>query len=129
MSQLLNPLKGKITSKFGSRRHPITGKQSFHNGVDIAVPVGTAIQAPADGVVTERWDHDRGGRCLAIECSGIRFGFAHLCKRFVLTGDKVKAGETIAESGNTGASTGPHLHFTVKVNGAWVDPLKYFTFK
>lgn len=129
MSKYLNPVTGRISSKFGTRIHPVTGKKSYHNGVDIAVPIGTKVIAPADGVVIDRWDHAKGGKCLAIDCGGIRFGFAHLSKRLVLAGDKVKAGQEIAETGNTGASTGPHLHFTVKVEELWVDPCKFFTFQ
>lgn len=128
--QYIEPIKGRITSKFGNRDHPISGKASFHNGVDIAAPVGTPVLAPADGHISEAWEHDRGGICLAmVDKSGVRFGFAHLQKRFVSVGDQVKAGQDIALSGNTGKSTGPHLHFTVKAHGWWVDPLKYFKFR
>lgn len=130
MDEYINPCAGRISSKFGTRTHPVTKKKSFHNGVDISVPVGTKIAAPADGIITEYWEHTKGGKCLAMETEdGVRFGFAHLNKRLVVKDTKVTAGEHIAESGNTGASTGPHLHFTVKENDTWIDPLKYFTFK
>lgn len=126
----MEPIKGRITSRFGSRRHPISGKTSFHNGVDVAAPVGTDILAPADGEITEAWDHERGGVCLAMtDYDGVRFGFAHLSRRLSKYGEKVVAGQPIAKTGNTGASTGPHLHFTVKINGQWVNPLDYFDFK
>jgi murein DD-endopeptidase MepM/ murein hydrolase activator NlpD len=126
----INPLTGRVTSKFGNRPHPITKKTSFHNGVDIAAVIGTKVVAPAAGTITEAWEHDRGGYCMAmLDDKGVRFGFAHLNDFIAKKGQKVKAGEVIALSGNTGASTGPHLHFTVKVNGQWVDPLTYFTFK
>lgn len=125
-----NPVAGRITSYFGTRIHPVTHKKSFHNGVDIAAPVGTFVKSPDFGTVTELWDHDAGGRCLAMENrSGVRFGFAHLSDRLVKVGDKVNAGQVIALTGNTGRSTGPHLHFTVKVNGEWDDPMLYFSFR
>jgi len=130
MDKFINPLTGRITSKFGTRIHPFTKEKSFHNGVDISVPKGTAIVAPADGIITEVWDHKHGGRSLAmLSDSRVRFGFAHLDKRMVAIHTRVKAGEKIAESGNTGRSTNPHLHFTVTINGLWVDPQAHFTFK
>jgi murein DD-endopeptidase MepM/ murein hydrolase activator NlpD len=125
-----NPITGRITSKFGNRLHPVKKVTSFHNGVDIAAAIGTRIVAPANGTVNAAWDHERGGVCLAmVDENGVRFGFAHLQKRLVKNGDKVLAGQHIANSGNSGASTGPHLHFTVQFNGVWIDPLNYFTFK
>lgn len=125
------PLRGRITSKFGNRIHPVTGvKVSFHNGVDIAAPVGSQIVAPSNGRITEIWDHPRGGKCLAmVGDNGIRYGFAHLSdNKLKNVGDQVNEGDIICKSGNTGASTGPHLHFTVKVNGQWEDPSKHFNF-
>lgn len=122
----LRPVAGKITSKFGNRIHPISGKLTFHNGVDISCPVGSDIIAPDSGTITEYWDHPRGGKCLAmVNAQGVRFGFAHLGHRLVKKDQLVNKGDHIAESGNTGASTGPHLHFTVKVNDQWQDPLKF----
>ncbi len=130
MQNLVNPCKGKITSPFGTRIHPITKVIKFHNGVDIAVIIGTPILAPADGTVTKVWDHTSGGKCLAmVSDDGVRFGFAHLSRQVAVKGQKVRAGEFIAASGNTGASTAPHVHFTVKINGSWVDPMLHFTFK
>jgi murein DD-endopeptidase MepM/ murein hydrolase activator NlpD len=123
------PLKGIITSRFGKRKHPVTGKQSFHNGVDISAPAGTHVQAPDSGRISEVWDHDTGGKCIAmVGRTGIRFGFAHLSNQLHSEGDIVNIGDVIAESGNSGSSTGPHLHFTVKVNGNWVNPETYFKF-
>lgn len=128
---MIAPLKGRITSPFGYRVHPITKQRSsFHNGIDIAAPVGTPIVAPANGKVSEAWDHERGGICLAmITTDGIRFGFAHLNKRLKKVGDVVKIGEPIAECGNTGASTGPHLHFTMKKGREWLNPTVYIDFE
>lgn len=125
-----NPVTGRVTSRFGSRIHPVTRQKSFHNGVDLSAQVGTYVKAPDFGTITEVWDHQAGGKCLAMENrAGIRFGFAHLSDRLVKVGDKVNAGQVIALTGNTGRSTGPHLHFTVKVGGEWQDPMLYFNFR
>lgn len=130
MENFKNPCKGRITSPFGTRVHPITKKTSFHNGVDIALVVGSPILAPADGTVTEVWENPRGGKCIAmVSKTGVRFGFAHLSAQMAAKGKVVHAGEIIARSGNTGASTGPHVHFTMKINGAWQDPMLHFSFK
>ncbi len=122
-------MAGRISSPFGNRSHPITKKVKFHNGVDIAGPIGTPIFAPTSGKVSQHWDHASGGKCLAfVALDGTRFGFAHLDSRAVKLGDHVVGGQIIARSGNTGASTGPHLHFTMKINGQWVDPQKHINF-
>lgn len=123
-------ITGRITSGFGLRVHPITGKESGHNGVDIAAPVGTPIYSPIDGVVTMRNTHATGGLQLAIENrnTGIRVGFAHLSEQVATMGQKITKGQVVAKSGNTGASTGPHLHYTYAVNGQKIDPTPYITF-
>ncbi|MDA3943727.1 MAG: M23 family metallopeptidase [Bacteroidetes bacterium] len=120
----LKPCAGRISSKFGSRLHPITKSKSFHNGVDIACYLGTPIFAPATGTITEAWTHHSGGHSLVMVSliENVRFGFAHLDSYNVKKSDKVSKGDIIAYSGNSGKSTGPHLHFTVKKNGQWVDP-------
>lgn len=124
------PLSGRITSRFGPRKHPITGKVgAFHNGIDISAPVGTDIVAPDSGRISEVWESSKGGKCMAmIGRTGIRFGFAHLDQQLRKVGEIVDRGDLIAKSGNSGASTGPHLHFTVKQNGNWVNPETYFKF-
>jgi len=125
----MKPVSGRITSHFGKRRHPVTGIYSFHNGVDIACRQGTPIVAPDYGTITEVWDHALGGKCLAmVSLKDIRYGFAHLSERSVQKGQSVVEGQQIALSGNTGRSTGPHLHFTVRIKGIWENPLKYFSY-
>ena len=114
-------IEGRITSGFGDRVHPITGQKSFHNGIDIAAVVGTAIYSPIDGVVVDVYDREIGGKSLIIgDKNTLRFGFAHLSKVIVKIGDQITKKQLIAKSGNTGISTGPHLHFTAKTGGRWV---------
>lgn len=127
------PLTGRIASSYGTRVNPITGMPGqFHNGIDIAVPVGTVVRAPADGTVQRVW-HDTsygGGYSLILKhADGLATGFAHLSKWLVDEGQQVKRGDIIALSGGAkghpgaGASTGAHLHLTVRKNGATVDPI------
>jgi murein DD-endopeptidase MepM/ murein hydrolase activator NlpD len=130
MSNYLKPVSGRISSKFGNRIHPITGqKMAFHNGVDIACAIGTEIVAPESGMVTDVYTHPRGGNSLVMVTStGVRLGFAHLKTHKVAKNSVVNKGDVIALSGNSGASTGPHVHFTMKINDQFVDPQKYIQF-
>ena len=130
-NNFINPVSGRVTSRFGYRPHPVTGKaSSYHNGVDIAVPLGTAIIAPADGTVTTVNSTAAGGlQVIITHTNGWRTGYAHLSSQLVRQGQTVRQGETIALSGNTGQTTGPHLHFTLTdPSGNKTDPEKYFTF-
>lgn len=115
---------GRISSHFGSRCHPLTGSRSYHNGVDVALPIGTPVRSPGDGVVSMVTTHPSGGLSLAIIHQGlVRTGYAHLCTVCVSEGDTVRAGQVIAYSGNSGKSTGPHLHLTLQSPiGQWVNP-------
>lgn len=125
---LIYPVNGKITSKFGSRTHPVTGTHSYHNGIDIAVPIGTSVIAPASGKVKSVYSNSAGGNQLIIKHdNGYQSGFAHLASAQVKVGDRVQQGQTVALSGNTGASTGPHLHYTLRKDGELVDPSKHLT--
>ena len=123
----LKPVTAKITSGFGYRTDPKTGKpKEFHNGIDLAVPVGTSIKSPMDGVVQIVNSGGDGGNQIIIKHSNGYFtGYAHLSKQLVKKGDKVKQGDVIGLSGNTGKSTGPHLHLTMtEPSGAKIDPQK-----
>lgn len=123
----LRPVVAKITSKFGYRTDPKTGKQNaFHNGIDLAVPMGTQIKSPMPGIVDAITSGGDGGNQVIIKHeNGYKTGYAHLSKQLVKKGDKVKQGDVIGLSGNTGKSTGPHLHFTLTdPSGAKVDPQK-----
>lgn len=124
---MTQPVKGPITSGFGNRIHPVTGKKSFHNGIDIKVPVGTRVLAPKDGIISASWEDQLGGKSLIMTThDNVKFGFAHLSKSHVTVGDSVHERQHIADTGNTGRTTGPHLHLTVKVMDKPIDPLKYF---
>jgi len=124
---MITPVKGRLSSAYGDRIHPVTGKKTFHNGVDIAAPMGAPVLAPDSGTITEIWYHPTGGKSLAmITPDGFRFGFCHLSDRLVKVNQKVNQGDIIAKVGSTGASTGPHLHFTVKKNGMLLNPQIYF---
>jgi len=117
-------------SPYGPRVHPITGKRKFHHGVDVALPVGTPLTAPADGVVVKKGNGPSGGITLILKHEDNRHTvYYHLQKPSHLAkGTRVERGELIAYSGNTGASTGPHLHFEVRKSARWgdtVDPMPY----
>jgi murein DD-endopeptidase MepM/ murein hydrolase activator NlpD len=122
---MIFPIKDTITSPFGMRTHPVDGGEKFHNGIDIRANVGTPIKAPDNGTVTQVYSNDAGGKQLIIKLdSGYTAGFAHLSEYSVKAGDKVKAGQIVAKSGNTGNTTGAHLHFTIKdKSGNFIDPV------
>lgn len=116
-----------ITSKFGYRIHPIFGTTKFHSGVDVAAYSGSTLSAAADGTVTiAEYSSSYGNYVVIYHSNGTTTLYAHLSKMAVSAGDTVKLGQTIGYVGSTGNSTGPHLHFEVRVNGSCVDPLKYF---
>lgn len=120
----VDPVKGRITSRYGMRN----GK--LHNGTDIAVAVGTPVKSPWRGTVSETYTNSAGGKQIIINHpNGYRTGYAHLSEYRVSSGQKVRRGQVIALSGNTGTITGPHLHFTLRKNGQLVDPESKFNFK
>ncbi|MCP4217257.1 MAG: M23 family metallopeptidase [bacterium] len=120
------PTRGYLTDPFGMRRHPFTGKRSFHSGQDIATQHGNKVIATADGyvLVTER--NNYLGNVIHIDH---KFGFStrygHLASFEVKEGDRVKRGDVIGFVGNTGRSTAPHLHYEVIYNGKNQNPMKY----
>lgn len=118
------PLKGRVTSGLGARRAPLRGASTDHGGIDIAVPVGTPVVAPADGVVEFAGVRGRGGKTVLIRhADGRTTGYAHLDSIDVKAGDRVTQGTAFAASGNTGNSTGPHLHFSARdAQGRRIDP-------
>ena len=137
MQKVLNfikPVEGRITSYFGYRTAPIQGASTGHSGIDIGVPLKTPVKAIADGTVIAANSGMRGyGNGVFIDHSLINgkrlvSEYGHLSEFLVKTGEKVKQGQVIAKSGNTGVSTGPHLHLTIRENGAPVNPKHYIEF-
>lgn len=118
----------RITSPYGKRIHPLYGYVSFHRGVDIACYYNTEILAANDGVViVAGWHYSYGNYVIIDHGGGISTVYGHNTKLLVSAGDTVKRGQAISLSGSTGESTGPHLHFEVRVNGSTEDPMNYFT--
>jgi murein DD-endopeptidase MepM/ murein hydrolase activator NlpD len=122
----LRPTKGWISSDFGYRISPFTGRREFHNGLDIATREGTPIIAPADGVVTFSGSKWLIGNMITIDHGhGMVTQYGHMKERIAKKGDRLKRGEVIGLVGNTGRSTGPHVHYIVRLNGVPVNPEKY----
>jgi hypothetical protein len=120
------PTRGWFTSGFGYRISPFTGLRQMHEGIDISNRIGTPIIAPADGLVTNIGREWGFGKILVMSHGfGFTTRYGHLNRIEVKIGQKVKRGQKIAEIGNTGRSTGPHLHYEVKLNGVPVNPMKY----
>lgn len=116
----------RVTSPFNPRRlHPVTGRVRPHNGVDFGMPVGSLISAPSDGVVDKAGFSRSAGYFIVLRHSStVSTVYMHLSKLSVRPGQRVKQGATIARSGNTGISTGPHLHYEVRIGGRAVNPLR-----
>jgi murein DD-endopeptidase MepM/ murein hydrolase activator NlpD len=118
------PVNGSVTSGFGPRTHPIYGGSRMHTGVDIAASQGTPIKAAGDGVVKMAgWNGGYGNWTLIDHGGGLATGYGHQSRIAVSVGQHVSTGEVIGYVGSTGASTGPHLHWEVRVNGNPVDPM------
>ena len=115
-----------ITSEFGYRKDPFTGKTKGHSGMDLAVPTGTAIRAALPGTVTiSQYSSSYGYYVMIDHGGGLATLYAHNSKLLVSVGQAVNAGDVVSLSGSTGRSTGPHLHFEVRVNGERTDPRPY----
>jgi murein DD-endopeptidase MepM/ murein hydrolase activator NlpD len=122
----IRPATGWVSSKFGYRKSPFSNKKEFHKGMDIASKRGTPICATADGVVSFSGKKGLFGNMIVIDHGhGLRTRYGHIGKIQTKRGQIVKRGETIATVGNTGRSTGPHVHYEVFLNGVQVNPNKY----
>ncbi len=120
------PVRGWVTSPFGNRMSPFSGIRTFHEGIDIAAQTGTAIMAPAEGVVVKAGFSTGYGNMVEISHGyGIKTVFGHSSRLNVKAGQRVKRGDVIAYVGDSGSSTGPHLHYEVRLNGLPVNPSKY----
>lgn len=117
---------GRLSSGFGGRKSPTKGASTNHKGVDWATPKGTAVMASSGGTVTVAgWQNGYGYVVYINHPDGKQTRYGHLSKVLVSVGQKVQQGQKIALSGNTGRSTGPHLHFEIRINGQAVNPLNY----
>ena len=126
LNQTVSPVMGTITSEFGYRTGPISGKKEFHLAIDIAAAKGTEILAFADGVVRYIGESDSFGLYLMIDHdNGVSSFYAHCSKLLVRKGDKITCGQTVALVGDTGNATGPHLHLTIAKDGIRLDPTYY----
>lgn len=126
--QMVHPLNGLgyLSSPYGNRVHPIFGTSKFHSGIDLAIAQGTPIYAAQDGVVT--YSGDMGGYGLTVmirHTNGVETLYAHCSYLVAQVGQRVDKGDHISNVGSTGYSTGPHVHFEVRVNGSTVNPLSF----
>lgn len=120
------PVRGWVTSDFSVRLDPYTGERVMHEGLDIAANVGTAIHAPADGTVVFAGVEGGYGHVLVLDHGyGLKTRYGHLSRIDVKVGDKIHRGQQMAAVGNEGRSTGPHLHYEVRVNGVADNPRKF----
>jgi len=123
--ELMWPVNGRLSSRFGWRQHPVFGSRRFHNGIDIAAPHGTNVVAADSGtVITSAYSGGYGNYIVISHGNGVTTLYAHLSSRKVSSGTTVAKGQVIGLIGSTGVSTGPHLHFEVSVSGSRIDPLK-----
>lgn len=122
----IRPARGWYTSKFGYRIDPFTSKPVMHAGIDIAAPPGTPVYAPADGVVSYVGYESGYGKLVSIDHGyGVTTRFAHNSQTFVDVGQKLSRFDVISAIGTTGRSSGPHLHYEIRVHGVPVDPMNY----
>jgi len=120
------PVKGWLTSLFGMRNSPFSGQRKMHEGVDIAARTGTPVSVTADGIVTLAETTPGYGKLVVVDHGyGYKTYYAHNSKIFVHVGQRVTRGETISAVGNTGSSTGSHVHYEVRRNGVPINPRKF----
>jgi murein DD-endopeptidase MepM/ murein hydrolase activator NlpD len=118
--------RSAISSRFGPRRNPVTGASQLHTGVDIPMPEGTQVRAVASGVVRRASEDSVNGKVLIVDHGhGVTTAYCHNSALSVSAGQRVERGQELSLSGNTGRSTGPHLHYQVELSGKPVDPLRY----
>jgi murein DD-endopeptidase MepM/ murein hydrolase activator NlpD len=120
------PVEGVVTSSFGEREDPFNGEGAFHAGLDISAPSGTVVRATGDGLVDAAAMTNGYGREVIVDHGhGVRTVYGHLSGMIVLAGQHVLRGQIIGYVGRTGRSTGPHLHYEVRINNTPVNPHKY----
>lgn len=117
------PIDGVVTSSFGERVHPVFKTTTMHTGIDIDAEIGTPIKSATNGRVKEVGEDEYNGKFVRIESGSYEIVYAHCFKTSVKQGQKVSQGDVIAEVGDTGIATGPHLHFEVQENKQPIDPI------
>lgn len=123
----VQPVDGRITSNFGWRLSPFEGKRHLHSGVDIAAEIGEIVKTPADGIVTFVGNFDSLGNTIVVtHGNGVISRYGHLSKFLIKTGAVVRRGQSIAKVGNTGRSTGAHLHYEIWIRNVAVNPADFF---
>lgn len=126
--KFINPLQGTVSSGFGARQSKYQNVTGYHTGIDIAADTGTPIVASMEGIVELVSSEGDYGKHVKIRCNNVYTLYAHCSKIFVKEGQIVAQGQKIASVGNTGNSTGPHLHFEIRVEDRFVDPAKIIKF-
>lgn len=122
----IRPARGWSTSRYGYRISPFSGKPAFHSGIDIAAAPGSPVFAPGDGVISYAGYDDSYGKLVTVDHGyGVTTRFAHLSQAYVQVGQRVSRWDVIASVGSSGRSTGPHLHYEVRVNGVPRNPMLY----
>jgi len=121
----------KISSGYGFRTDPFTGKKGFHNGIDYLIPIGTPVRSSLDGVVlkTKYLNTGYGLNVLIDHLNGFYTLYGHLSEIFVSPNQEIKQGQIIGKSGDSGKSTGAHLHFAIKENNTFIDPVKLLEYR
>ncbi len=123
----IKPVNGRVTSGFGMRMHPVYGRVLFHSGTDFSAPEGSRVHVTGDGIVTfSGYSGGYGQKVTVSHGYGFKTVYAHLSRSLVRQGQRVSRGDIIALSGNTGVSTGPHLHYEILKNNVKVNPAAYF---
>lgn len=120
------PVRGPLNSRFGMRQSPWTGESEFHRGLDISAQRGTPVRAPASGVVAFAGDSGEYGNTVIVDHGrDLRSLYGHLSEIKVKHGERIERGEVIALTGNTGRTSGPHLHYEIQIHGQAVDPRQF----
>jgi len=120
------PCEGRISSPFGKRQHPISGQGDFHNGIDIAAPLGTEIKAIESGVIEKCEYNQYSGNFVVIRHNdSTTSSYAHMARADVSVGQEISKGDVIGIVGSTGSSTGPHLHMEIRIDKNAVNPMEY----
>lgn len=120
------PVVGHLTGTFGERMDPFSGEGAFHTGVDISSQYGDSVRASADGVVIEAGERAGYGRLVVVDHGyGVTTYYGHLSTFNVIAGEQIRRGDRIGNVGVSGRSTGPHVHYEVRINGAPVNPMRY----